>query len=426
MQIGVSGDHPEALAVAAALVQTGRHRLTAACCSPSTLEWLGRKGIPTVLVPDRDALFSNPEIDLLIVGDGLAERGDVLRRAVRSDKHVLCVHPTDLLPDVTYEAALVQEDTRKMLLPILWHRLHPGLKKLAQLTRSGSLGQMTLVEGEITVPETPASSALPSPLKPSKGRKRPEPVDLRWDGHPVLRVWEVLRFLAGEITEVSAVGAAGEQLVPTDTLTVTGRCQNGCLFRILIAPQPTGRDRVLIRGDKGEAVLTSERGFLGAAETTWRYESESGQVDWIWQPWPDFAEEVEKALTGQIPAVTWLDETRCLEVFDAVRQSVRRRRVIPLDYEEVSEGANFKTVMITLGCLTLLTVLVLCVVLLALGQPLAPWAFYLLLPLLLIFLALQVLGWAIPAASPKASASGKQPLVGESKVADDDAEAKPN
>ncbi len=402
MQIGLSGDHPDALAFAVALVKTGRHRLVRSCCSPGSLQWLNQQGIPTVDVTDRDALFSDPEVEVLIVGDALAERADVLRRAVRSEKHVLCVHPVDLLPDVTYEAAFVQEETGKVLLPLLWDRLHPGLRRIAELVRTGRLGRMTLLEVEFSVPDESWSDPVASSARVWKRR---EPVDLRWDRHPALRVWDSIRFLAGEVLEVSAVGAAGEQLTPLDTLTLTGRCQSGCLFRLLMTRQGPVQNRLIIRGETGEATLTFEAQGIGYARAVCRWEDETDQATWLWQPWPDLAGEVEKALAGMPAAITWLDETRCLEVFDAVRQSVRRRRVIALEYEEVSEGSNFKTVMTTLGCLTLLLVVVLFVALLALGLPLAPWTMYLLLPLLLIFLALQILGWMIPASAAKKSIS---------------------
>lgn len=403
MQIGLSGDHPDALALTVALVNTGRHRLVRSCCSPGSLQRLKERGIPTVAVTDRDALFSDPEVEVLILGDTLAERADVLRRAVRSEKHVLCVHPVDLLPDVAYEAAFVQEETGKVLLPLLWDRLHPGLRTIAELVRTGRLGRVTLLEAEFSIPEESWSAPAASS---AKVRKRREPVDPRWDRHPALRVWDSIRFLAGEVLEVSAVGAAGEQLTPLDTLTLTGRCQTGCLFRLLMTRQGPVRDRLIVRGETGEAVLTYDAGSSGSAQAVWRWEDQTDQATWHWQPWPDLACEVEKALAGMPPAFTWLDETRCLEVFDAVRQSVRRRRVIPLEYEEVSEGANFKTVMTTLGCLTLVLVLVLFVALLALGLPLVPWTLYLLLPLLLIFLALQILGWVIPASPTKENLSG--------------------
>lgn len=399
MRLAVSGNHPDALAVAAALVQTGRHELIRYWGPPDGLEWFQKQGILTVAVADRDALFADAAIQVWILGDALAERAEVLRRAIRCEKHIVCVHPVDLLPDITYEAALIQEESRKVLLPLLWPRLHPALAELRRLLGSGSPGAITLLEGELVVRPRPA---VPLPPRPGEGRRRPPP-DPGWDGHPLLWCWDLVRFLGGEVSEVSAVGAGGDQIQPQEPLTVSGRCHNGWMYRLLLIPGSGIYHRFTLRGPDCEAVLMIPDDWADESSLTWQFRGEESKSTWNWQPWDALAAEIEKAIGGSPMTLSWLDETRCLELFDAVRQSARRRRVIPMAYEEVSEGANFKTVMATLGCLVLLGAVLLLIVFLAVGAPLVPVAKYVLLPLLVLFLVLQLLGWMIPRRPPPAT-----------------------
>jgi hypothetical protein len=99
------------------------------------------------------------------------------------------------------------------------------------------------------------------------------------------------------------------------------------------------------------------------------------------------ADAVRAGLAGS-PPVTWLDATRCLELFDAARRSAKRRRVVPMDYEAMSESGNFKSTMTAVGCGVLLLISIL-----FLAIPAVPWFKYLIPVLLFIFLVLQVLRW---------------------------------
>jgi myo-inositol 2-dehydrogenase/D-chiro-inositol 1-dehydrogenase len=388
MRFALIGDHPDGLALALALEATGRHELARYAGPPLGADWLAQRGVVLRLTSDLEELFADPDLELLLVADDLEHRAEVLRRAVRTERHVLCVHPADTLPDITYEAAMVQQETHKVLLPILTARLSPGLGKLRELWQSGVLGPVTTIEGEFCLPAPVADMPPPAAAK-SKKRRSPKPAG-NWDVSPLVTLWDALRFLAGEVKEVSALGIDGDTLNPSDPLTLTGRFESGVIFQVLL--RQAGANKLTLRGADGEATLM----LAHPAELHWRIGEQHHQLSWDGQPWPDFIREFENAVDGKPTKLAWLDGTRCLELFEAVRQSVKRRRVIPMQYEEFSEGANFKTVMTTLGCLTLILVLVLFVILLAVGAPLAPWSLYLLLPLLLLFIVLQALGWLVP------------------------------
>src|ERR671932_580910 len=103
MRFALVGDHPDGVGMAFELIDSGRHELVA---------------------------FTAP------LGEAVAGRPGVrpaqLRRALQSERHVLCVHPADQTPESAYEAALLQKDSGCVLLPILPEGLHPAIRRLAE------------------------------------------------------------------------------------------------------------------------------------------------------------------------------------------------------------------------------------------------------------------------------------------------------
>ena len=88
---------------------------------------------------------------------------------------------------------------------------------------------------------------------------------------------------------------------------------------------------------------------------------------------------------------TWQDAIRCLELDDAARRSVQRRRASTLEYPEATEEVGFKGTMTLVGCGLLWLVL-----LLAILSYWVPYLGWLIAPVLVFFLALQLLRWVIP------------------------------
>jgi len=384
MRFGLIGDHPDGLKLTHALAELSSYELVVVAGPKSTVDHLRQAGHAFAIVPDVEALLVIPQVEMVIIADALDHRGEMLRRAVQSDKHVLCVHPPDILPDITYETAMIQQETRKLLLPVLSWRLTPPVRRLWELCKD-RLGKVELLQWERILPK--------SPLEPPEG----------WDRHPLVDSWELLRFLGGEVRDVSAVGPEGETLLPRDSLTLTGRFEDGGQYRVLLSLQPDERpESLLIRGEQGEATLTSHP----SGTFSLRIQA-AGKLDLEEFPAHDamraFAVHVDACLAGARPLVLWQDAARCLELFEAARSSVKRRRVIPMYYEEFTETSGFKGVMTSLGCGVLLLALAILVSLLVFKVPLKPWILGIVLPLLGIFLLLQALRWLVPQESDKAS-----------------------
>src|SRR5206468_6293975 len=104
-----------------------------------SVETLQRWNLHPDRLGDIEEVLADPRIDAVIVAGSPADRPAQLRRALQSERHVLCVHPADQSPDTAYEAAMIQADTAQVLFPLLPETLHPGLCRLAGWIRSPTI-----------------------------------------------------------------------------------------------------------------------------------------------------------------------------------------------------------------------------------------------------------------------------------------------
>jgi predicted dehydrogenase len=391
MHFALLGNHPDGLALARALVQTGRHSLIAYSGPTKGVETLRDMGLSVKPIGDMEEVLADPAVELVIVAGRPADRGQQLRRALQSERPVLCVHPADASADLGYEAAMLQQDTKQVLLPLLPETRHPAIARLAELVRAekGPLGEIRLVELERWAKDRVLIDTDPHRPRPS------------------LPGWDVLRALGGEIAEVSAF-APQEEVSSDDPLLLSGRFENGTLLRAAFLPrQVEERWRLTVTGSRAEVTLTFAGGWPGPATLNWH--DATGQLheeNWnAWDPWTPLVEVFEQAIgAGANPAATpalrqlsWQDAVRCLELDGAVRRSVHYRRASALEYQEASEEVGFKGTMTLVGCGLLWGILFL--LLLSAWQPYFGW---LIVPLLVVFLGLQFLRWIIPQRQPPA------------------------
>jgi hypothetical protein len=233
--------------------------------------------------------------------------------------------------------------------------------------------------------------------------------DAETPGHePGLPGWQMLRVAAGEIIEVFAFGNR-EDLRPNEPILVAGRFERGGLFHATLLPQQPQallRLTVLLRYHRAELVFPD--GWPGPSRLTWTDEAgQSRQEGWDeWEPWPQLVEIFEEAVASapkHAPALSWEDEVRCLELDDAARRSLERRRSSTLEFQEDFEEATFKGTMTLMGCGLLWGSLLLLIL-----SRWISWLGWLILPLFVMFLAMQFLRRVIPTRDPPAADSEKQ------------------
>ena len=374
MRFALLGDHPDGRAMAAGLVASGRHELTA--CTTADMADL-RTWAPGVRrVSDVEEVLADPAVEAVIVAGGPDALAAQLRRALQSERHVLCVYPPGPTPDVAYEADMIRKDVGRVLLPLLPGALHPAVRRLAEfVSRPGKeadaaspVGAFRLVEMEQGRPDGP-------------------------EDKPAFLGWDLLRVLGGEIAEASAL-AAGEHVEAGDTVLASGRFERGGLFQATFPPARANEEmRLAVVGDRGRAELVFPVGFQGPAFLDWRDESgELREEAWdAWDPWLALAARFEAAVAGAAGGPAWVDAVRGLELDDAARRSVERRRSSVLEYQEASEETGFKGTMTLVGCGLLWAML------LILGASYwLPAIRWLIVVLLVIFLGLQLLRYIIP------------------------------
>jgi len=384
MRFALLGTHPDGLALTDSLLATGRHELVAYTVAPPGGAERWGKARPYA---DLEEVLADPAVEAVIVAGAPVNRPQQLRRALQSERHVLCVQPVDQTPEVGYEAALIRQDTGYVLLPLAPLPLHPAVRRLAEMVRrpddkepASPLGVFRLLEVDWAEPgEVLANLDGPRPSFPC---------------------WDVLRALGGDIAEVSTF-AAGEHAGPGEPVLLAGRFEKGGLFRVTLLPQGGSRRRFAVVGDRGRAELTLPLGEDGPAFLEWPGgpDAQPCEEDWPrWDPWPEIVARFEAAVAAKADAgLPWRDAVRCLELDDAARRSLDRRRTSPLEYPEATEEAGFKGTMTLVGCGMLWALLAL--VLLSSWVP-QGWPRTMVLVLILIllggFLALQLLRYAMP------------------------------
>ncbi len=391
MRFALLGDHRDGLDLACAIAASGRHELRLYCGSAAGLAHLHRHGLKPRVQTDPEELLADAEAEVVIVAGSESARPAQLRRALQAECHVLCVHPADPSPDVAYEAAMIQADTGRVLLPLLPMALHPGVARLAGLAWAGAA---RLVELEIWSTEEVL-------------------LDFTQPGHrPSLPGWDVLRLVGGEIGEIYLQSAQAE-LLPGVPIVLSGRFLDGVLLQATYFPnQAEAFFRLSLVTSVGRASLTFAQGWPGSAHLKFTDEQGASQAEsWeAYHPWMALLERFDQAiveaslrkpqpgqpadacLTKPPCALGWQDELRALELDDAARRSVERGRSNTLDLQETTEEATFKGTMTLVGCsLIWLTVIVLIV------SVWIPWLALFIVPVFGAFLALQGLRWVVPA-----------------------------
>ena len=382
MRFALIGDHSDGLAVACALVESGRHQVATYCGPRAGAEALARRGLQPQRVGDLEEALADPNVEAVIVAGPLSVRSEQLKRALQSERHVLCVYPSDNSADTTYEAAMIQGDTHHMLLPLLTHCLHPGVTRLAGLvtTAPEGLGEIRLLE--------------------VRWRLRNEIVTGE-DAKPSIPGWDGLRRVGGEISEVVALTGT-EELSADAPVILGGRFERGGLFQMTFLPKSADDySEIKLYGSRGQASLVLASGWQGPALLTWRGGSASSREEhWdSWSPWPEIVAAFERAVLEAKSAgasdrhiwPSWHDAIRGLELDDAARRSVERGRVSTLDYQEATEEAGFKGTMTLVGCGLLWGMIFLLI--LSRWLPQLGW---IILPLLAVFILLQFLRWILP------------------------------
>jgi predicted dehydrogenase len=388
MRFALLGDHPDGVDLACALVESGRHRLlacTAALPDDGSRRWDGE----VHRVSDLEEILADPAIEAVIVASPASVRPAQLRRALQSERHVLCVHPPDQTPEIAYEAAMIRNDTGCVLLPILPEATHPAFHRLAEFVHrkdasNSPIGSFRLLTMERGVTDEVLEGVWIPGQKPS------------FPG------WDILRLVGGEIQEVSSF-AELEELREGEPVLVAGRFELGGLFQVTLLPRQQQPSWCLtLIGSLGSVELRFPLGWNGPAHLDWHDEQgEPREEYWQrWDPWPSLVETFEQRFAGSSAESgkvrpNWQDTIRALELDDAARRGVERRRSTVLEYPQATEEVGFKGTMTLVGC-GLVWLLLLALIVANWWENAWPVFRWMIVLFLIGFLILQLLRYFVP------------------------------
>jgi myo-inositol 2-dehydrogenase/D-chiro-inositol 1-dehydrogenase len=332
---------------------------------------------------DFDAALALAEVEAVVVGGNLEVRGEWLRRVAAAGLPAICLHPPGDDAEAYYQVALSREETGAIVIPDLPLRLHPAFPLLQRAVQGQELGAFRGLRIEWTGTSGPETGAG----------------DLA--RHVLPRLVDGVRALIGEVEALTAAGdPPGPR--PTEGLVVHLRGPSARRAEVRIEDGPDAPFRLVVTGAEGSLTLESDPTFRGPAclirRSSRDVEGRTGLEPW--DPHAAILTVLNEAVARRDPDVhpNLLDGTRAMELSEATVRSLRRGRTVDLHYEEISEAGTFKGVMTSIGCVLFLAALVV-LPLALIGPPLGfPGTIYLayaIPPILILFILLQLLRFAV-------------------------------
>jgi hypothetical protein len=388
--------------------------------------------------PERDDWESvadfTADVVVLSSADRVERRADQLRLLAQAGATVAVANAETLGQITCYEMDMIRAASEARIVADVVERLHPAIARLQTLIGDGDspnradrdwLGpveQVTITRG---IADRGAANVLAR----------------------LARDIDLVRALGGDVTRLSAVGAAASTERAHGDAEPHARDFTG--LNVHLTTQrfpaqwsidrdiPDGAGRLVIYAARGRAALTIDgpqwtltvsQAAQGTADAPDRggdfvhatplpdVATALPEIVETFEPWrPEIAwlEQIEATERGEPIAPDWLDIARAVDAADMVEVSLRRGRTVDLYNEAYTEQGTFKGVMGIAGCgLLLLALFVLLAA--AVGQKAARLAgfdglaallghwHYALLALLVVFLVLQLFSFAAPRPSRQA------------------------
>ncbi len=380
MDFALLGIDANAFALAQAAVRQGHRLVWAHDLAGREAEILALAPGAT-LAPHWEALLGGAIAQGVIVAAGdHDERAEQLRKLAAERVPLLVCHPVHSSTLLYLELDMIRRDSGGIVLPYIASRFHPAVAEVHGALASGKLGPLEQVVCERFVPSRTRATVL-------------------W--HFLEDVALVRQFL-GDVTKVGAMASSpGEAGFANLGVQLTG--PSGVLARWSVAPvddQPGAR--LTLVGSQGKVTLRMPEGDdvwhvegSDAAAPPQRFDGSAAPGVAI----DALVQAISQATSNPTPPDDWADAVRAAQLTEAVERSLRRGRVISLEFDEHTEEGTFKGVMASLGCGLLLLLPVLALALSAIAPKRYGFgeAFLIVLGVgLAVFLLLQFLLFLIP------------------------------
>lgn len=334
IRLGVFGYGLIASAHASALRHIDGARLTAVCGPRQNAadEFASRFGVAFVTT-DPAVFLAQADIDAVLVDVPDDVHRDLTPRALAAGKHVLCEKPLADTVEECAEMVTAAESAAGLTMVGFSNRRFPWAQEAKRLIDTGMLGRIFHVH---------AQSLSASMLKPdAKRRWRSDPrrAPLGVLGDLGSHIFDLLRFLFGEVIEVCAnVGSLSDPQVPNDDCAVLFRASgdiHGTLafskLSFVDRQYGPGRRHLLISGDQGAFVYDNGTAWFvprAGDKIQLAGTSTAGEHgDYLAAATaPTVRGFVEAIRTGTAPTPTFRDGLRCAQIMEAALDSAQKRR----------------------------------------------------------------------------------------------------
>lgn len=348
MNLGLLGtDSRMACVTAAAVTRGDRITLVADIAAIATLA-PGAEWVPP------DALLDPGGCDAVLVGsDGWSDRrAEAVRLLVQAGRPVLASQPLDLSMLWAWELEMIRRDAGGPLVPLLPDRGHPFVARLRSLIEGALAGDDASAGVESLVLERCLADRGRGAVLGALARD----VDL-------------VRVLTGDPARLSALGvdpSGGEAGWQSLVVGLSGPASVPVRWQVAAATEPGLRLSLHCAGDGVVVWIPDDR----SRDWTWsqageREETEPhvslGPVLALLAAGQSATPASGPAVPEEVPAATWADAARAIELADTVPRSLAKGRSVDLHQEEFSELGTFRGTMASLGCGIILAALVLVV-----------------------------------------------------------------
>jgi myo-inositol 2-dehydrogenase/D-chiro-inositol 1-dehydrogenase len=342
LRIGLLGCDPRIAEVATAALGRGDRIVAVHDVSPATLRSLGTP----VSIPSWEPLLDAATCAAVLVGaDGWSEsRAAAVRTLVQAGRPLVLSQPLELSMLWAYELDMIRRDTGSPIVPCLPDRLHPFVARLRERIEAALAGVDAAVESlhlERRMHDRSQAAVLAA----------------------LSRDADLVRAVAGDPARLSTLGAADAAAAwPTLAVGFTGASQLPVRWQVA----PAGEPGLTIRLQAAANSVTVEAPDDASTPWTWNAADTGGGFDRGSAILAVLDAALHRAPTPAadepLPAATWSDAARAIELAETVPRSLAKGRSIDLHREEFTEIGTFKGTMASLGCGLIMAALVVVIV----------------------------------------------------------------
>lgn len=300
----------------------GAHLVAVMDADPPTAKRAAYGG--AVALQNVDELLEHPDVEAVLIASPTPLHAEQIEAAARAGKAVFCEKPVALNLKETQDAlAVVQE--RGVPFQIGFNRrFDAGFREVARAIHAGDLGRVEMFRSQSSDPTPPPESYVAT----SGG--------IFLDS--VIHDLDIARFMAGEITRVTALGRVlvapyMETHGDVDTSILTLEFVGGAIGVIQNSRRTVhGYDlRVEVHGERGKLVTEAER-----ATPIWRYSEAGIQSDYVYYFIERFRDAyraevqafVDAVREGRMPMPGAEDALAALQVALAATKSLKEKRPV--------------------------------------------------------------------------------------------------